>query len=187
MIGLYGRHYGARYEAIASLIPEGASVLDLCCGPAVLFHRYLRRKKVQYTGFDLNSGFIEGLVRRGGRGEVADLRQPRPLPAADYVIMQASLYHFLPDAAPIVHRMLDAAREEVIIAEPVRNVSSAQSPLVAKVAHVLTDPGNGAPSQRFGEGALDEFFAAQRAHILESFYISGGREKVYRLSRFLAA
>ena len=33
MLALYGRHYGARYRAVADLIPDGSSVLDLCCGP----------------------------------------------------------------------------------------------------------------------------------------------------------
>ena len=58
MLALYGRHYGSRYRAVADLIPGGSSVLDLCCGPALLYHRYLRHKSVRYTGLDVNAKFI---------------------------------------------------------------------------------------------------------------------------------
>src|SRR5713101_4008912 len=115
MLLLYGRHYPSRYRAIADLIPSGSSVLDLCCGPALLYHRCLRAKSIQYTGLDLNAKFIDRLIRWGGCGQIWDLRSEEPLPSADYVIMQASLYHFLPDASPVVNRMLRAARKQVII------------------------------------------------------------------------
>ena len=49
MLALYGRHYFARYRAIADLIPAGSSVLDLCCGPAILYSRYLRNKNVRVS------------------------------------------------------------------------------------------------------------------------------------------
>src|SRR4051812_46793681 len=102
MIALYGRHYPARYRAIAGLVPEGASVLDLCCGPGFLYDRHLRRKSVDYTGLELNPAFVERVRRRGGHALVWDLHDDRPLPPADVVMMQASLYHFLPDVAPLV-------------------------------------------------------------------------------------
>jgi len=111
MLVLYGRHYFSRCAAVAELIPEGASVLEVCCGPGRLYHRHLKHKAVRYTGLDLNERFIAHLVRRGGRGEVWDLGDERPLPAADYVVMQASLYHFLPDPAPVVDRMLRASQD----------------------------------------------------------------------------
>src|SRR5258705_7630934 len=98
MLLLYGRHYPSRYRAIADLIPAGSSVLDLCCGPALLHRRYLKHKSVQYTGLDINKVFIDRLNRQGGCGRICDLRSEEPLPSADYVIMQASLYHFLPGA-----------------------------------------------------------------------------------------
>src|SRR5262249_36460083 len=109
MLMLYGRGYKARYRTIADLIPQGSSVLDLCCGPATLFHRHLRQKNVQYTGIDINSRFIERLRARGATGMLCNLYADVPLPRAEYVLMQASLYHFLPDASPLVERMCAAA------------------------------------------------------------------------------
>jgi SAM-dependent methyltransferase len=183
MLALYGRHYGSRYRAIAELVPNGSSVLDLCCGPALLYHRYLRQKLVRYTGLDVNAEFINRLTRRGATGQVWDLRSEKALPEADYVIMQASLYHFLPDPSPIMDRMLRAARRQVIVSEPVRNLSSSNSRWLALVGKLLTDPGVGNHSQRFNEASFDQFFSRYRSLVQQSFLVAGGREKLYILSR----
>ncbi|MEO8219042.1 MAG: methyltransferase domain-containing protein, partial [Acidobacteriota bacterium] len=92
---LYGRHYGTRVKSIAQLIPEGSSVLDLCCGPGQLFDA-LAGKGIRYTGVDINPMFVEGLIARGAHAEVRDLRRSEPFPEAEFVVMHASLYHFLP-------------------------------------------------------------------------------------------
>ncbi len=145
MLALYGRHYPARYRAIAELVPAGSRVLDLCCGPGILHDRYLRRKGVEYTGLDVNPRFIARVNRRGGRGLVWDLHEDRPLPEADTVVMQASLYQFLPDAAPVVRRMLRAARQRVIIAEPIRNLSDSRLPIAGRPGPSPHRPGARGP------------------------------------------
>ena len=182
MLLLYGRHYPSRYRAIADLIPSGSSVLDLCCGPALLYHRYLRAKSVQYTGLDINQAFIDRLTARGGSGQVWDLRSEEPLPPADYVIMQASLYHFLPDASPVVDRMLKAARKRVIIAEPIRNLATSNSRVLSWLGRAFTDAGSGAQILRFTEASLSEFFSAYATRVSQCFSMAGGREKIYVLN-----
>lgn len=184
MVMLYGRHYSGRYRVIADLIPPQSSVLDLCCGPAVLYHRYLRRKSINYTGLDLSRVFIERLQQRGAQGQVWDLQEGGALPAADYVIMQASLYQFLPDAQPIVDRMLRAARREVILAEPVRNITNSKVPALAFLGRRFTDPGDGQSEHRFTEETLDLFFARYESRLSKAFLIPGGREKVFVLNSF---
>ena len=179
MLALYGRYYSARYEAIADLIPRGADVLDLCCGPATLYHRYLKQKNVTYRGLDINHHFVTDLVRRGISAEQWDLRDDRPLPRAGYVIMQASLYHFLPDAERVLERMLVAAGNQVIVAEPIKNLSSSKVPLVAYLSQRLTDSGAGAQANRFVEQTLDELAQLHGDLIHRSFLVPGGREKVY--------
>lgn len=179
MLAAYGRHYGERYQAIADLIPAGASVLDLCCGPGVLYRRYLRRKTVSYTGLDINEKFVGNIISHGAQGRVHDLCSDDPLPEADYVVMQASLYHFLPDAGPIVSRMLAAARSAVIIAEPVRNLSDSKLRLLSWFARTVTTPGAGAPPERFTESRLTELFSQLDLVESQTFLINGGRERVY--------
>ena len=113
---LYGRHYSDRMRAVTAEVPAGASVIELCCGPATLYLRYLRGHAGSYVGLDLNERFVGGLRRRGVDARVLDLANTAaPLPGADVLLIQASLYHFLPDAGRIVDLMLDAARDRVIV------------------------------------------------------------------------
>jgi SAM-dependent methyltransferase len=178
---LYGRHYQSRSRVIADLIEAGSSVLDLCCGSGLLYHRYLREKNVDYTGLDMSRPFVETLNKQGVRAIEWDLQSADDLPPADYVIMQSSLCYFLPDPSPLIVRMLNAANKEVIIAEPIRNLSTSNLPFVASVAVKLSGPGGG-HSQRFNEKSLDELFAAYSSRLRRSFKIPGGREKVYVLN-----
>ncbi|MEV5837743.1 class I SAM-dependent methyltransferase [Nocardia sp. NPDC052112] len=182
MRGLYGRHYGARYRAIAGIVPDGASVVDVCCGPATLYSGYLRPKSVAYTGLDLNPRFIAQVARAGGHGEVRDLHLPAPLPEADYLIMQASLYHFLPEPAPIIDQMLAAARKQVIIAEPIRNLATSDNRILAGIGQRFTNAGDGAQAHRFTEATLDELIGGYASRVVERSLIAGGREQLFVLN-----
>lgn len=182
MLALYGRHFFSRCSAIAELIPAGSSVVEVCCGPASLYRRHLRGKGVRYTGLDINPRFFSRLPALGATGQVWDLLSETPLPPADYFVMQASLYHFLPDPGPVVDRMLAAAGRQAIVAEPIRNLSDARLPLLSAIARLQTDPGTGRQAHRFNEASLDAFFARYAPRIERTFLIPGGREKVYVLS-----
>jgi SAM-dependent methyltransferase len=176
---LYGRSYSARSQAISDLIPARASVLDLCCGPATFFHQYLRHKSVQYMGLDLSAAFVCQLQAKGAYGQVWNLRDSTPLPPADYVIIRASLYHFLPEPETVFQRMLRAARKKVIVAEPVRNIADGRHRFLTAIARRITDPGDGQSSHRFTLERLDRFFLPYAAQVENSFFIPGGREKVF--------
>ncbi|MGV9745052.1 class I SAM-dependent methyltransferase [Rhodococcus zopfii] len=179
---LYGRHYAARFRAVDSEIPSGACVLDLCCGPATLYTRYLRDRDVDYRGLDLNEQFVAEVRHAGGRADVWDLHAGNPLPPADVVLMQASLYHFLPDPSPVLDRMLAAAREKVIVAEPIRNFASSDNRVLATLGRRYTDPGDGTRSHRFTEETLDALFAGYADRVRKQTLIAGGREKLYVLT-----
>jgi SAM-dependent methyltransferase len=182
MLALYGRHYRARSRAIADLIPRRASVVDLCCGPASLYFRHLRHKEISYRGIDVNPRFIERLRRRGIPSDLRDLNDDQPFPKTDYVILQASLYHFLPAPERIVDRMLRAAQRQVIISEPVRNLVDSPIRFIASLARRQTNAGSGEQPHRFNEQTLDAFFSKYQDHLSRSFLLPGGREKVYVLN-----
>jgi hypothetical protein len=74
--------------------------------------------------------------------------------------------------------MLRAAREQVVIAEPVRNLATSRNPLLAALARRQTDPGLGARPRRFTEATLDAFVAGLGVRVAQAFLIPGGREKV---------
>jgi SAM-dependent methyltransferase len=180
---LYGRHYSERYRAVAGLIPDGVRVLDVCCGPGFLYERSLRMRRIDYTGIDLNPSFALRVERLGGRGLVRDLSRDEPLPTADYVIIQAALYQFLPDAARIVRRLIEAATAYVVVAEPVRNLATSGIPVFASLARRATDAGLGACPLRFTERSLDALLEKAPARLDRAFLIPGGREKVYLLDK----
>jgi len=182
MFALYGRHYAARFRAMSDLVPDNSTVLELCCGPGVLYRRHLRARGIRYHGIDINPRFVDAVNRLGATAHLADLSQTTPLPPADFVIMQASLYHFLPEPGPVVDRMLVAAKKSVIFAEPVRNLSTAGIPLLSRLARRHTDPGSGSHEHRFTEESLDDFMKRYADRIEKSFPIPGGREKVYVLA-----
>lgn len=180
---LYGRHYAARMRAVADQVPDGASVLECCCGPGTLYLRHLRGRTAGYVGLDVNAGFVERLRRRGVDARVLDLAtDAEPLPEADAVILQASLYHFLPQAERILDRMLAAARDRVIVSEPVRNLASSEHALIARLGRRAADPGVGGHAQRFTEATLSGLMERYRERVLRSFPIPGEREIVYVLA-----
>jgi SAM-dependent methyltransferase len=182
MRALYGRHYEDRMRVVAERIRPGASVLELCCGPGTLYLRHLRGRAGAYPGLDVNAGFVEKLRRRGVDARQVDLASDdAPLPGADVVLIQASLYHFLPDAERIVGRMLAAAHERVIVSEPIRNLSSSEAPLIGRLGQGAADPGVGGPEHRFHEETLDRLMDRYAPRVITAALIPGGREKVYVL------
>jgi SAM-dependent methyltransferase len=184
MLMLYRRGYRERYRMIAELIPRDSSVLDLCCGPATLFHRHLRQKNVQYTGIDINPLFIQRLRAHGATGMLCNLYVDGPLPRAEYVLMQASLYHFLPNASAVVARMCAAAEKGVLIAEPIRNVADSKFFPLAFLARKFTNPGTHDQPSRFNEARLDSLFEPyrMRGQVLHCALIARKREKLYFLN-----
>lgn len=178
---LYGRHARARLDAVAALIPSGCSVLELCCGPGTLYRDHLHDQRVDFLGLDLNPRFVEATRHAGCRAEVCDVSEDVALPQADIVVMQASLYHFLPDPHPVVGRMLAAASRRVILSEPIRNLTNSGLAPLAAFARRRADPGDGAGTQRFDEASLDAFMGRYRDRIECAFVIPGGRDKVFAL------
>ena len=176
----YRGEYRERSAAIAALIPDGSSVVDLCCGPATLYFSHLKAKQVSYVGLDINRGFVDRLSARGVKAYFWDAAENQPLPEADYVVMQGSLYHFLPDPYPTVDRMLAAARHNVLLTEPVQNLADSKNPLVSWMASKLADPGTGDQANRFNERLFEEFVDHYRPHgrVIDFYPIAAGRERL---------
>ena len=156
MRAMYGRQYAAMYAKVAALIPDGSSVVDLCCGTARLYQDFLRQKGCSYLGLDFNGDFIMHARRRGVDVRWFDVLS-EPIPSADYVVMCSSLYHFGNDVDDVIGKMRRAARRGVVISEPIRNLSDA--PLIGGLFSAMTNPGTGSFAMRFDLdrlGALGE-------------------------------
>jgi len=173
--------YGERMRVVAEEIPPGASVVELCCGPGTLYERYLRERTSSYIGLDVNDRFVSALRSRGVDARRIDLAAyDGPLPSADVALMQASLYHFLPDAGPVVDKMLAAAQQRVIVSEPIRNLATSSLPVIRLLGRRGADPGVGGHADRFTEQTLDRLM--ERYSVVKALTIPGGREKVYVLA-----
>ena len=106
----------------------GASVLDLCCGPAEL-RRWIGESS--YRGIDMNPAFAGADVLLG---DVLALDWPH----ADVLVMCDSLYHFLPDVGPLLRRMTQSARKKVVISEPIENIAASRWPWMRALARWAT-------------------------------------------------
>jgi len=178
---IYGAGFGARYQALSDLIPDGADVFEACAGDAYLYEQHLKARGVKYRAGELNPGFVSHARARGIAMQHFDLCRDA-VPEADIVLLHASLYQFMPDHQAVVSRLLAAARQTLIISEPVRNLSSSPNPLIRWLARRSADPGSGHKAQRFDEASLDAFFHEHYAdRIVQHTLIPGGREKIYCL------
>ena len=77
--------------------------------------------------------------------------------------------------------MRDAARQAVIVSEPVRNLATSQRPFVAWLAARSTSPGDRQHANRFTEASLDALMASYGDAVRDRRLISGGRDKIYVL------
>jgi hypothetical protein len=175
---LHGREYEGRYTALAAEVPPGCSVTELCAGDARLFRRHLQAKGVRFTGLDNSPHFVEAGRKRGLDFREADLRVD-PVPEADVVIIQASIHIFINQIDAVMDKLLAAARLKLLVAEPVRNMSSSPNPLLAFVGRTLTKPrGAGDYSGfRFDEASF-RAFAEGRAELEKLTLCPGGREMI---------
>ncbi len=136
---LHGRHYSDRYRVLADEVPAGAEVVELCAGDARLYRYFLQPKGVKYLGLDNSPHFVSAARSHGLNFRLFDASKEE-IPPADVILIQASLHLFHPQIEAFISRMLDAARQHVLISEPVRNLSSSSNPVVAWVGKTFTRP-----------------------------------------------
>jgi hypothetical protein len=137
---LYWPHFDSRYRVVANLVPKGASVVDACCGDAYIYSEYLKQKNVKYIGLDSSPAMVKAGVEAG-----LDIRLWNALydevPEADVIIMQGALCHFMAKAERVISKLRLAARELVIISEPIRSKTPDNS-LVSALSKTFTQPLN---------------------------------------------
>ena len=175
---LYGHHYKYRYRAIAEKIPRGASVTDVCSGDSVLYTRYLKGKN-KYTGIDINP--LTSFNSQWAKTIKVDIVK-EAIPKADYVVMQGSLYQFIPNHKEIINKMLDSARYKVIISEPVINLVNSKNKIISTIAKYSANPSTGNKKFRFTKSLLNNFFRKNYKDLIENTsFAAGGRDMLFIL------
>lgn len=165
---LYGKNFNSHYEMIAKWIPDGSEVLDVCCGDATLYSLFLKKKKVIYKGIDINPYFIKSAEKKEIKVDYLNILEEE-IPKADYIVVQASLYQFIPNQREIMKKLLSSTRKRFIISEPISNLSQSKWKLIKKLAQISANPGTGDKNCRFIpeefiklllEFEVDEYFTA---------------------------
>src|SRR5262245_4525490 len=152
MTMLYGQEPCTTYAAVAQRIPNGVTVVDLCCGTARLYSDHLRSRGCTYVGLDFNGHFVADMKNRGITARFFNAITD-PVPPGDCITMVSSFYHFRRHASDVLNRMRSAARMCVIISEPVRNISG-KGTFLSRLAGWLSNPGVGEYEHRF---SLEDF------------------------------
>lgn len=173
---IYGKGRSHRFEVLDRHIPDGASVLDVGSGDCSLYSYLQKRKTITYLGIDCNFRLLKNGSRRGAAVRLLDIRNNIELPRADVVVMQSSLYQFIPDHSQVIQRLLRAARTRVVISEPIQNWATNASPLLKRLFNSLTNPGTGLVPHRFSKESLGAFYIQYGAK--EVYEVLDGRELV---------
>ena len=175
----YGREYRERYERLADQITVPSDVLEVCAGDLTL-HDHLQQRGLllSYRGLDESPQMVAHALRRDLQFEIADVRALSAFPPASVVIMQASLYQFHTIAEALVRRLWAAAKRQLVIAEPVRNLSSSTNPIVRSIGRAISRTNAGVHSFRYTERDLVALFHVCEIPITSVGRTSRGREVI---------
>jgi homoserine O-acetyltransferase len=110
------RHHRVDYDSIVSLIPRGASVLDLGCGTGGLLARLRENGHARIMGIELDQRAIVACVRQGLCVVQGDLNQGLPAFANrqfDYVALSQTLQSVM-DVQRLLADMLRVGRRGIV-------------------------------------------------------------------------
>lgn len=148
---LYMGKYKKRFHPIIhhiQTLPRGSRVLELCFGDVYLA-AFCKKTGYRWKGLDINPNFVRTAQKMDFDAEQVDLVRVEVFPKSDICIMMGSLYHFFPDTGNILEKMFWAA-DEVVISEPVLNLSSQSGP-VGFLAKRAASVGKGQESFRYNK------------------------------------
>lgn len=171
---VYGKNFYSRYKVISDILPEHASVVDVCCGDCYI-STFAKKKNIDYLGLDINPEFVKYALKRGINARVFNIKEDI-VPRADYVIMQGSLYHFIPEHRPVIEKLFSSADKAVIISESAENIASSKNPIVSFFADLATSVDGKIFSHRFTKQELLYLFNMHNVSMVKE--IQGGRDLV---------
>ncbi len=181
MTVMYHVHVRERFRQVALWVPEGADLLDVCSGDGQLM-TYLPGA-TRYRGLDYSEPFLRKARELGRDVQRFDLRTD-PLPEAQVVVCQVSLFQFYPEVEGVLARLYAAARERLIISESVRSLTQSKNPLISRLVAWGTRA-NGMEHDRFryNPHTLEALFRPYQRQIRHAAEVCGGRDWIYVLDK----
>lgn len=110
-MGILLRYREDRARAIAGVVEEGASVLDVACGDGAILQYLIEHKAVDAHGVDISERAVAHCRAQGLDVRLADVAQPEALNVLavyDYIILSEIIEHI-----PIPEDLLDGLRSHV--------------------------------------------------------------------------
>ena len=134
----FGKEFFLRMQRISDILPENITILELCCGPALLYKYFLKSRNINYIGFDDNRYFVKVGLKLGADIRECFIDENTILPKSDYVIIQSSLYQFPLDK---VYNIIDNVLlncNNLIISESVKNWGNSNNIIIKKLGLYFT-------------------------------------------------
>ncbi|MCK4783691.1 MAG: hypothetical protein KAV87_08080 [Desulfobacteraceae bacterium] len=141
-----------QWKATLEWVPRGSQVVEVAAGTGRFYRKVLCGYVSSYLALEINLSFVKNMKSRGINAIQADVRK-EPIPIADIVIIISSLYHFKNIGTGFLNKLLAAARQRVVIVEPVSRPLSTRF-LYDKIRAKLTDIGEGPIFQRYSVNEL---------------------------------
>ena len=173
---MYKTSFNERYTTINNLITDNSSVVDVCCGDSYLYS-YLKNKNINYLGLDFNPTFINISKRKGIKARLFNIYED-PIPHADYIIIQTSLYQFIPNHDQILKKLYQAADKYLIITETMKSYGGSKNKFFSKIGKYLNNPGDGIKENRFSLITFKKAMEPFQEKIENEFFIKGNIDYV---------
>jgi len=141
-----------RWEKARQWIPKKSSVVEVAAGTGRFYREMLSNHVKSYLALDINPAFVKNMTSNGINALQTDLRKD-PIPGADIVVIISALYHFKNIAPEFLKKLLIAARDRVIIVEPMSQPLDRRS-LYDRIRAKLVDIGEGPIFQRYSKEEL---------------------------------
>ena len=109
---------------------------------------------IKYTGIDFNNVFLNHLRKKKIDVIHMDINQEKIPIKADYVVLQSSLYQFIPNHLQIIRKLLDVTQKYLIIQETVVSYTQSSNLLLSIIGKILNNPGDGYKTQRLDKQNL---------------------------------
>ena len=177
----FQKYYTDRYIAVKNIIDDNSSVIDVCCGDSKLYS-FLKCKNVKYLGLDFNTKFIKYSKKNNINVKNFNIIE-EVIPKADYVVMQASLYQFIPDHNQVINKLFNAALKCLIITEPVKSFAQSKNRVISMAGKLLNNPGDSLKEHRFTLKTLKEAMSPFSDNIVKEFLIKGGIEYLVEIRK----
>jgi methionine biosynthesis protein MetW len=109
-----------RAEIVASMVEDGASVVDIGCGNGAILEYLREHRRIKGIAVDRSPLALEHVGQNGFQTVAADISDPacwEMLPEADYVLALEVIEH-LPNAEQVVAMLAGKARKALILSIP---------------------------------------------------------------------